>query len=562
MGELQSRLLVIGLDGGTFDALLPLMERGLMPNLTALRQRGCWGPLASTMPPFTAAAWSTFITGHNPGRHGIISFTTRDRFNYDVAGSGFVNAQRLRRTLWEQIGEAGRRLTVVNVPLTYPARPVAGNLVTGMLTPPSAPFTYPESLAQRLGPAYVVDLDFIRGDDQFRLKDAPEKAEILAQLREMSRQRAAACLELMAEEPWPFFMVVFTGTDRIFHFFWDELQKVLDGRASPFESQLLAYFQELDGYIGALVDGLGPEVKTFIISDHGFGPAPTRRFFANRWLEQMGLLQQRKSEGWLDVEYWRVRVGRNQRLKSFLRRIIPESTQRTVTRASESASKQIVEWSNSRAYFVPVYFHVIGVEINLAGERAAGIVNRGAEYERLRDLIIQEAGRLIDPVTNRPVVRRADRREAFYQGESVTAFPDVIIELDPDYVGAGSLAGRALFEDHDNAMRTGEHREAGIFVAAGPDIVARAEPLPDLRLVDTPATALYALDLAVPKQFDGRVLAEIFEEAYLAAHPPHYEEAQPYSAADGDSSADAVDELSPEQQQELETRLRGLGYLE
>lgn len=554
------RLLVIGLDGGTFDVLGPLMERGLMPNLAALRERGCWGPLASTMPPFTAAAWSTFITGYNPGQHGIISFSTRDRFNYDVTGSGFVNAQRLRRTLWDQIGEAGRRLTVINVPLTYPARPIAGNMVTGMLTPPGAPFTYPESLAQRLGQAYIVDLDFIRGDDQFRLKDAPAKSEILAQLRQMSHQRATACLQLMADEAWPFFMVVFTGTDRIFHFFWDELQKVLDGRAGPFESQLLAYFQELDGAIGALVDRSGPDATTFIISDHGFGPAPTRRFFANRWLEQMGLLKQRKGEGLLDVEYWRVRVGRNQRLKKILRRIIPESAQKSVTRASEMASKQIVEWSESRAYFVPVYFHVIGVEINLDGERAAGIVGRGEEYERLRDMIIQEAGRLIDPATSQPVVSRAARREEIYQGDNVSAFPDIIIELDPDYVGAGSLAGRALFEDHDNAMRTGEHREAGIFLAAGPAIAPRDEPLAGLRLVDTPATSMYVLDLAVPKQFDGRVLEEIFVQAYLEARPPRYEDVQPYSAAE--PTDQVVDELSPEQQQELENRLRGLGYLE
>jgi predicted AlkP superfamily phosphohydrolase/phosphomutase len=554
--EPQGKVLVIGLDGGTFDVLLPLMDRGLMPHLSTLRDRGCWGPLASTMPPFTAAAWSTFITGYNPGRHGIISFSTRDRFNYDVTGSGFVNAQRLTRTLWDHIGEAGRRLTVVNVPLTYPAKAVAGNMVTGMLTPPGAPYTYPESLAERLGQAYIVDLDFIRGDDQFRLKDAPEKAEILAQLREMSRQRAAACLELIADEPWPFFMVVFTSTDRIFHFFWDELEKVLDGRGSPLADQLLAYFQELDGYIGELVTLSGPDTTTFILSDHGFGPAPTRRFFANRWLEQMGLLRQRKSEGLLDLEYWRVKVGRNPRLKAILRRLIPESTQKSVTRASEAASKQIVEWSESQAYFVPVYFHVIGVEINLAGQRAAGIVGTGEAYEQLRDLIIQEAGRLVDPATNRPVVRQAARREEIYQGDSVASFPDVILELDPDYVGAGSLAGRALFEDHDNAMRTGEHREAGIFLAAGPAIAARSGPLADLRLVDAPATVLYALGLAVPSQFDGRVLVEIFDETSLAARPVRYEDARPYAAAD------EVDELSLEQQEELENRLRGLGYLE
>ena len=54
-----SRLLVIGLDGATFDVLLPLIQDGTMPNLAALMHKGCWGNLSSTTPPFTAAAWST-----------------------------------------------------------------------------------------------------------------------------------------------------------------------------------------------------------------------------------------------------------------------------------------------------------------------------------------------------------------------------------------------------------------------------------------------------------------------------------------------------------------------
>ena len=104
MATKKTKLLVIGLDGATFDLLQPLMDAGHLPNLGAMMHRGSWGRLDSTIPPFTAAAWSTLATGQNPGQHGVLSFRKRDRFNYDRQGSGFVDARQLGTTIWEIMG--------------------------------------------------------------------------------------------------------------------------------------------------------------------------------------------------------------------------------------------------------------------------------------------------------------------------------------------------------------------------------------------------------------------------------------------------------------------------
>lgn len=286
------RLLVIGLDGGTFDLLRPLMAQGHMPNLAELVDHGCWGPLASTIPPFTGAAWSTFITGRNPGQHGVIAFTTRDRFNYDTQGQGFVNAQRFDYTLWELLSTAGKRVGVVNVPLTYPARPVNGFMVTGMLTPAGASrFTYPPEFAARIGPDYMIDVDFLRDGERFRLTGLPPKPEMLAQIRRMTQARTAHGVRWLQEEAWEFFMLVYTSTDRVSHFFWDEVPALLAGQPSPNQAELLAFFHELDEGIGQLAAAAGPETNILFMSDHGFGPAPDRRFYVNVWLEQLGLLR-------------------------------------------------------------------------------------------------------------------------------------------------------------------------------------------------------------------------------------------------------------------------------
>ncbi|OQY23246.1 MAG: hypothetical protein B6I35_04075 [Anaerolineaceae bacterium 4572_32.2] len=563
MSAEKHKVLVIGLDGATFDILTPLVQQGLMPNLAALMEQGCWGKLSSTIPPFTAAAWSSFITGKNPGRHGVLSFRyKRDRFNYDVRGSGFVDAQRFDQTLWEILSAAGKQIGAVNVPLTYPARPVNGYMVTGMLTPLSAEqFTYPAEFARtlQLDQDYVIDVDFIRDEENFRVRGFPPKAEMIAQVSNMSRVRAQVCARLLRDEPWDFFMVVFTGTDRVMHFFWDDLAAIVaDGGANdPIQQKVQGYFRELDDGIGQLTGLAGPSTTVLLLSDHGFGPAQTKRFFVNVWLEQLGLLRPRGAEGILDLEYWRTRIGRHKRLKALVRRLLPASAQEKATTATQSASKEIMDWSKTSAYLAPIYFHVCGVEINLAGARREGIVPPGAEYEALRDRIVRAARELKDPQSGQPIVETAARREELYDGPYVDQFPDVILVLNPDYIGVPSLAGSSLVEPHD-PTRPGEHRQDGIFIAAGPATISQGD-LTNMCLLDTPPTIMYAMGLPVPSSFDGRVLQEIFDPAYLTANPIQRQDLSLLQQAAGQQETPSY---SQTEETEIEQRLRGLGYIE
>jgi predicted AlkP superfamily phosphohydrolase/phosphomutase len=557
----QHKVMVIGLDGATFDVLLPLSERGFMPNLARLMSQGSWGYLNSTIPPFTASAWSSFATGMNPGKHGLISFQVRDRFNYDLRGSGFVNAEQLKLTLWEIMSQEGKRVGVINVPVTYPARPVNGYMVTGMLTPPDSDrATYPAELKSHLGADYVFDLDSLREGDKFRLTNFPPKQEMLSQIYAMFRQRAATCLELLQTRPWDFFMVVFTSTDRIFHFFWDDLEFLLDESTvetttlSDVSRGILAYFHELDETIGQLVLQAGPDATVLFVSDHGFGAAPTHRFYVNVWLEKLGLVKRRGPQGLFDLEYWRVLIGRNKALKAALRRFLPESTQSKLKTTTESASGQILDWKQTQVYFVPLYFHVCGVEVNVKGRHRDGNVTAGPEYEALCDQIIHAATRL-EKHDGSPLVELAIRREALYTGTYVEEFPDVILVLDPDYIGAGSLAGTALIEPHSTPMRPGEHRQEGIFIAVGPDIERRPN-LEGLNLIDVPATVLYAMGLPVPVHFDSQVMTDIFSPACLCQNPI---QTKRYEIPE---VAPSLQVYSGKDQVRLEARLRSLGYLD
>jgi predicted AlkP superfamily phosphohydrolase/phosphomutase len=562
--QTEARVLVIGLDGGTFDVFLPLVQQGHMPHLAALLQRSSWGELASTVPPFTASAWSTFITGQNPGQHGILSFQRRDRYNYDREGSGFVNAEQLGQTLWQILSAAGKKISVINVPMTYPPQAVNGHMITGMLTPsPQANFVYPLQLKERLGEDYMIDVEFIRDGANFRLRDFPSEVEMLNAIRQMMAARARTVLKLWQEEaPWDFAMVVFTSTDRLFHFFWPYVESIFRHADAAPDHQLdpvvlegvRAYFTELDAIVGQLIDAAGAQATTFLMSDHGFGPAPRWRLYLNVWLEQMGLLAQRPAQGMFDLEYLRVWIGRHRRLKSLLRRFLPQRIQDSATDIARSASVDIVDWHRTEAFFVPIYFQVCGIEINQKGLFREGIVEPGAPYEQLREQIIQKAQKIRNPFDDTPVVELACRREDLYTGPHVEQFPDVILVLDPNYLGAPSLAGRTLIEPHPHPMRSGEHRSNGLFAAAGPHIEAQGQ-LKNLRLIDVPSTILYELSMPIPDSFDGRVLTELYNTIYVSAHPPRYQ------AVTTDKLTTPVVALSGEEQTMLEERLRGLGYL-
>src|SRR4030042_2502517 len=145
----KTKVFIMGLDGGTWDVLKPLMEEGKMPHLSGLAERGMSGVLKSTITPETASAWTTFQTGVNSGKHGIFDFFQYLPGDYNplVISSQMIPLE----TIWQILSRQGKKVIVVNVPITYPAYEVNGLMVTCMLTPSvKSNFTYPPELAEEV----------------------------------------------------------------------------------------------------------------------------------------------------------------------------------------------------------------------------------------------------------------------------------------------------------------------------------------------------------------------------------------------------------------------------
>jgi predicted AlkP superfamily phosphohydrolase/phosphomutase len=551
----QGRVLVVGWDGATFALLQRLLDAGRLPHLASFQARGSWQTLLSTIPPVTAPAWATFMTGKNPGQHGVFNFFRRDPSGYAYEETaGFVDNRSVHgAALWDVAGQAGLRVGIVNVPLTYPPRPVNGFLISGMLTPPSAQqFTYPPELAETL-PNYAIDLDHVRGEQGWSSSQAPVGKELVADVTLLLDKRASHVKRLMQEWEWDLFVVVFVGTDRLFHPLWAHL--VADGESDPIHDQCLAYLERLDTVLGDMRALAGPQATTLVISDHGFGPAPTRRLNLNEWLRELGLVTvDTSSRRLIDPGYWATQLGlRRPSVRRWLERILPKQRLRQLA-YREGGSKTIpADWSKTRANAVQLYNQYCGIEINRAGHKQQGIVAHDDDYEALRDSLLRQLAQLRDPATGQAPVQNAWRREDVYKGPYLETAPDLIVELLPDYAGLAPLGTGAIVTPF-HSDRAGDHQREGIFLATGP-VIAQGRLPTEPQLADLAPTILYLLGLPVPEDMDGQVIEAAIDPVYLAAHRPQRGPAVAVATTNPDEG------LTENEMKEIQERLKGLGYL-
>jgi len=566
----RNKVLVVGLDGGTYSVLGPFMDDGKLPTLAAMMKRGCWGELASTIPPHTAPAWASFITGKNSGKHGIFQFGLIDRSVYKGRIRRILNSSSIPgETLWDTIGRAKKTVGIMNVPLTYPPRPVNGFMVTGMLTPrDSEHFTYPSSLKSALGD-YKIDVSVGEGKysvlDDLNTEDEGILLEFIGQLRALVEIRTETAIRLMRTYSPDFFMILFTETDRLQHIFWPYLDRMRGQSEDPMAQKIQAavedFYQHLDGNLAKLFGVAGQGTAKILMSDHGFGPATKKDVNFNVWLRDNGLLRLGKSpKNAFNPRAWLRRVGLSKEtlypLMSFL---FPGNVVRRLERAWAKVVSMPIDWSQTKAVFIPVFEFVGGIEIvrNEHADQLGGAQLR--DYEDFRTNIIQRLLALRDPHTAESIVLAAYRREELYTGAHTHDAPDIIFVMATDYRGEKGLTSKQLISKRSKnvSLWTGTHRREGVVILSGPNISpGRMTYTPQIQ--DLAPTILYLMGLAIPEDMDGKVIEEAIEGSYLADHEIKY--AEPISYSERDSKAKEMS-FSEEEMEKVRKQLESLGYL-
>jgi predicted AlkP superfamily phosphohydrolase/phosphomutase len=550
------KVLIIGLDGVTLDLLGPWIEAGELPNLQKLMKQGASGKLRSTLPPISSSSWSSFATGVNPGKHGLVDFVFPGADSYKVT---MINASsRKTRSLWNWLNDAGYKVGLLGIPTTYPPEPVDGFMISGFLSPgPESEWAYPPELKQEL----LTELGaFMLAPDE-RYRSTRWLDRFLDDLAASVENRTQAALYLMRTKPWDLFTVVYWDTDMVQHETW----RLLDpshprhdpDEAAASRDKILAFHHKIDADVGRLLAQAGPDTVVVVMSDHGFGPVHSF-FLTNNWLASTGLLKFKQGPrtalkrglfrmGFTPLKMFR--IAKTLGLGKLRKRVRFQQKSGILNRVF--LSFEDVNWSRTSAFSIGSFGQVY---VNLAGVRPQGIVQPGREYELLVERIKQEALALRDPRTGEPLVERVYTREEIYSGPYTDRTPDLIVQPRSwEYMAFGhaDFGSNRLVEPIIGL--SGHHRPDGVLILTGPGVRAGMQ-LEGANIMDLTPTVLHAMGLGVPSDMDGRVLSEAFEPASPGAQPVKHTQASVYK--DSNKKPD----LSEDEMAEVQEKLRGWGY--
>ncbi|MGH2806101.1 MAG: alkaline phosphatase family protein [Actinomycetota bacterium] len=527
------RLVVLGWDSATYDVVDPLIERGRLPALAGLLERGFRAPLRSTWPPMTDCAWTSAFTGQNAGHHGIFGSWYRAPGAY--ACRYFSARDRRAPAVWEMTPDL--RWLVWNVPMTFPPAAVNGVMVAGYGAPPGARFTAPASFQDELA-------------ERWRIEDLLDRAPH-ASLEAFLNQLLAG-LEAQAEAvPWAArevgadaVVAVWPHVDRAQHFFWR-----FRGTSHPLSGAVDRVYEAMDKATAAVVAAF-PDADVMVVSDHGAGPL-YGDVNLGAWLARRG-----------DAAYAR---GRRKGL-SDVAWAMPPSVRKLGRRAAPGLARRAMgakltgqlapfDWTRTRAF---LGFHS-DLWLNLQGREPDGTVapaDASAVVEELRNDLLT----LTDPRTGADVFAGAHTRDEIFSGPHADMAPDLMLDTwsagyrvapgrddsDDVVVGPASLAGV------DEAWSS-DHRPLGIFAAAGPRIEKGAAG--ELALYDVCPTSLALLDQVVPSGLDGAVAEDALSASFKEVSPVRFGDAAP-----APSSSD--DAFSDEEADAVAAHLKDLGYIE
>lgn len=550
----KKELLIFGLDGATFDLLDPWFDRGELPFLESIFENGVRGRMRSTIPPNSGPAWTTFQTGVNPGKHGVFDWGSTGLDSYQ---QGMVDASSVQvKTIWKLIGEAGKKVGVIGLPVTYPPQAVNGFITTGVLTPKeSEDYVYPPELKKGIE----------KEVGSYRV--APPHAEMalnrrqwIEELKRSIGNKEKTALHLLSTQEWNVSMVYFMETDTVSHHLLPEgLESDKKDRNLNYKSwePVLEIYRRVEKAIKNIYERTVEEgTHVMIVSDHGFGPLKWI-FNLNSWLLDKGYMRLKESTS-VRIKKATSKLGLNQKNLYKVGNLLGP-----LARGKEwemegfndilgklFLSLKDVDWKNTKAYSRG---GVTGaLRLNVKGREPSGCISP-KDVPAVREELIEDLRDLRNPYTEGLVVDRVLKNEEVYEGPISFEGPDILFKTRRLRTDTGGLT---VFKTLDPIIPAfainGTHRMEGIFGAAGPKYASGLEE-ERLKISDPASIILHTLGLKIPSYMDGTPRRGIFSDKFWSNNKPEFWEAKLPELKQTDE--DNKDE------EEIRDRLMGLGYL-
>ncbi len=516
-----SKVVLIGLDGATFDLIIPWATNNKLPNLRRFLEEGVSANLISTVPYFTPSAWTSIVTGKNPGKHGIYDFYVIKENKLKVINS----RQRKSEAIWNVLSKMNKKSIIINVPITYPPEEINGILISGMLTPGTdADFVHPKELKDYLlKEGYEIECNI------HQVKDL-----ILKESFRITETRAKIALDLMQKFEWDLFMIVFMHLDRIQHRFWkyiDPKNSQHDfGKEEKYRNTILECYQILDTIVGKFLEVIDKDVTIMIVSDHGFGPR-YKTFFVNYWLTRSNLLKLKETEEIKTVFAQIIRratarirpVLTSQKLSKFLRMMnhgpLLDLIKQKMRKMFLYHENPHMKAGKSQPTFSIIDFSKTvvlcpstsgdGLRIITKGREDKTTIDAKSKYSKLIRYLTRLLYDLKDSKTGNKVIKKIYNWEELYWGPYTYDAPDLVVEMNDGYKMVADLGPGKFFTE--SYVFTGSHRHNAIFLALGPGIKKKTHLEQGIYTWDIMPILLRIMGIPIPSDCDGNVCNRIFD---------------------------------------------------
>ncbi|MBS3072633.1 alkaline phosphatase family protein [Candidatus Pacearchaeota archaeon] len=466
----KKKLVIIGIDGGTFDIIDPLIKIGELPNLAGFKNKAI---LNSTMPPGTGVAWASFATGNNPGKTNIYDFTIVQDDSWNIK---IVNRKILKgKTLWNYLSEAGKKSIIVNLPITYPPEEINGIMISGIDTPSTlSNYTFPSSIKNKLK-----EFDY-----EIEVSGIKEKGEMSEQAIKIIDKRIKTA-EYLLKEDFDFFIILFRETDVVQHFAWGT-EKVTEA------------YKKIDNFIGELKKmSKKNNFEIIIMSDHGHEKV-NHAFNVNSWLQKEGFLKtiNKKTNIMESVGINREKIFNVlDKLKlNFLVKIVPRKLGKKIPTKNidfeEAIITGIVDLKNTKAIAKRA---VKTAQIFINKESRGGIV-KNAEEAGLISEIVNKLKMFFEYNNIKAIIKT--KKELY--GEKANLAPDITVYMEEKEY---DIQTRFVHKDKiwDETKEQATHNTEGIILS---DIDLNLE---NARIIDMAPTILKYFGIKTGK-FDGKSL--------------------------------------------------------
>lgn len=480
-----ARLIVIGMDAASPGLLHNWISDGTLPNLSALVKRGISSRMKGVEGFFIGSTWPSMYTGANPAEHGVHYLVELLRGTYELRES--VSGPFVRRPpFWRALSEHGRRVAILDVPLSRPEETLNGIQVVewGGHDSIFGFQAFPRTLATQIQDKFGSHPVGARCDAANR--SAEDYAEFATCLELGAAKKGQLSRDMLGQGNWDLFMQVFTESHCAGHQCWhlhDAAHPAHDANAvSVAGDPMRRAYAAIDREIGSIV-AMEPRAQVVVFSAHGMSHWYGAQFLLHDILVKLGAT----------VPLPRPQASFAQQATSALRVVwkrLPLSVRTAIKRVRNSGAPSVpappalaADVLRSRCFVHPNGLAVGGIRLNLVGREPNGLLQPGAASDEFIEWLRMALLDVVDDRTRLPLVKSVTRTRDLYQGENLDLLPDLLVEWsDATATGSTGIANGAgsriratspligVVEGANEFGRTGEHRSEGWLVAAGPGI--------------------------------------------------------------------------------------------